>query len=456
MAKQLTCVILAAGKGTRLKRKDAKPLLPLLGKSLIDYVLLPVNQLSCSVDFSVIVGHQKEQIKNYLNEKNNFEFIDQDQQLGTGHALQEFAKQTQLSNENILVLCADTPLINQDILENFISDFEESNVQASVLGFNARNPFGYGRIKTFNNGVSIIEEKEASSEEKKINLVNSGIYLFKKSFLVENLSKLSNENNSGELYLTDLFQENLPVKTFSSNENEKIFMGINDLVQLSEATQIIQQSIIEKHQRNGVIFKSPSSNIIESDVTIEPDSIIGANVELYGQTIINEEVSIDAGSIITDSTINANTHIKPYSVIESSEIGSHCQIGPFARIRPKSNIGENSKIGNFVETKKVNLSSNVKVSHLSYVGDAEVGENTNIGCGFITCNYDGKNKHVTTIGKNCFIGSDSQTIAPINIGDSCFVASGTTVNKDMPDNSFGVSRGRLEVKEGIASRFIKK
>ena len=188
--------------------------------------------------------------------------------------------------------------------------------------------------------------------KKKINLVNSGIYLFKKSFLIENLSKLSNQNNSGELYLTDLFQENLPVKTFSSNEDEKTFMGINDLVQLSEATQIIQQNIIEKHQRNGVIFKSPSSNIIETHVVIEPDSIIGANVELYGKTIIKEEVSIDAGSVITDSTINANTYIKPYSVIESSEIGSHCQIGPFARIRPNSQIGQNSKIEILLKQKK--------------------------------------------------------------------------------------------------------
>ena len=369
-----------------------------------------------------------------------------------------FLAQTQFEAAEVMVLCADTPLINNSSLCELSAFKSSRNLKAAGLSFHAENPFGYGRIIRDSKkiGISIVEEKDASADQRRISEVNSGIYLIDKQYLIDKASNLKSNNRSNEFYLTDVMDVNEQCDFISIKDGEKIFLGVNTMVQLSQTEKHQRHSINIKHLENGVRLIDPDTTYIGEDVVISSGVTIYPNVHLRGKTIIKENAIIETGTVINNSTIGSLVSILPYSVIDDSIIKNESAVGPFARIRPGSNIGEKCKIGNFVETKKVSLSSGVKVSHLSYVGDAEVGENSNIGCGFITCNYDGKDKHKTKIGKNCFIGSDSQTIAPVNIADNCYIASGSTINKDLSEGDFAISRGRQVVKEGLAKKFIKK
>ena len=464
MNKSLNVIILAAGKGTRLGIDTPKPLLPLQNGTLIGNVLGQVlgleKILKREINISIIVGHKKNLVIDYINTfkiKNKIEFIYQDQQLGTGHAIQEYFLQTKLNCQDILILCADTPLIETASLVDLERNKLEKNLKAIGLSFNEDNPFGYGRILRHKNysGVKIVEQKDASPEEQKITEVNSGIYLVDKKYLKEKILNLNTNNKSNEFYLTDIMDFSNPCDFLLADNFSKQFLGVNTMEQLAEAEHISRMKVIKEHLKKGVRIIDLNTTYIDSTVEIESGVTIMPNVHLRGNSIIKNNVSIETGSIIIDSILHEEVQIQPYSIIEKSEVFKNSVIGPFARLRPESKIGANCKIGNFVETKKSFLDEGVKVSHLSYVGDAEIGKNSNIGCGFITCNYDGKNKSKTKIGDNCFIGSDSQMIAPVEIGNNCYVASGSTINQNLKDGDFAISRSRQITKEGMAKKFIK-
>ncbi len=458
--KKCTIVVLAAGKGTRLNLDIPKALAPLNGKKLVDYTLKACSHLQSDLDLTIgfVLGHGKEKIQAHfdsLYDEKNIKIATQDVQNGTGHALQCYLDQypETLDQDEIIVTCVDTPLITSEIYDLLINSNKEYN--ATAISFMTSSPHGYGRIYSEGSGFKIIEEKDCSEIEKEIKEVNSGLYIFKSSYLKKYIKSLDNKNKSGEFYLTDLFkfEENIQALNY---KDEKIFLGINTLEQLELASKILNKSKVKELRNNGVIFKDSDNVYIEDDVDIKKGSVIHPNVFLYGTTKVGEEVSIEPGVIILNSLIEKGALIKAYSYIENAIVGQSSFVGPFARLRPQAELGENTKVGNFVEIKKSVLKKGSKVSHLSYVGDAEIGERANIGCGFITCNYDGEKKHKTIIGDDCFIGSDCQTIAPVKIEADSFVAAGSTITKDMPSGSFAIARSKQVTKEGRAKNFLKK
>jgi len=464
MKKSIGVVILAAGKGTRMKIETPKALVPALGKPLLDFVIQAAikfaNENSLLAEIGVVVGHRKELLEQWWenhSENKSIKLAWQKVQSGTADALKAcFSDHPHFWNhEYTLVACADTPMLSENEFNVLFQELSShSDLQGVAATFHATNPFGYGRIVKSSNGFHIVEEKDATNVERRITEVNSGLYIFKTTHLKNVLNTIGNTNKSGEFYLTDLFQDQYKVKAVEF-ESETPFLGINNLGQLSSINKILLSKKISELFAEGVMILNPESVYFDFDVSIGIGSVIYPGVTILGKTNIDQNVVIESGSFIKDSKISKEVHILANSYIEEAIIDEGCNIGPMGRIRPGSEIGSHSKIGNFVEVKKSKLASGVKVSHLSYVGDAEIGENSNIGCGFITCNYDGASKHKTKIGKNTFIGSDCQVVAPIQIGDDAFVAAGSTITRDLPDGAFGIARTQQVTKEGMAKRFLK-
>lgn len=424
--------IMAAGFGTRMKSKKSKVLHTISGFPMLYHIIKEASKISD--DISVILFHQAKEIEAEMNQYfKNLTYIIQDHKNfpGTGGAIMKIEPKY----EKVLVLNGDMPLLEANDMKKFF----EVDAKVVMSSFTCSNPSGYGRVILDDNSnvVKIVEQKDANEEELKVNNVNAGVYLFDTKFLKENLSKLSNDNNQKEYYITDLIsianEQNINVKAL--HVEEETFMGVNSKYHLSIAEEIMQKRIKRRFMEDGVIMRLPDSIYIESDVEIE------------GECIIENGVSLLKGSRII------NSHIKANSVIEDSLI-QNSEIGPIARVRPKSSI-INSKIGNFVEIKKSTLNG-VKAGHLSYLGDSEIDEGTNIGCGTITCNYDGRAKYKTIIGKNVFVGSDSQLIAPIKIEDDVLIASGTTVTKDVKKGSLAIAREKLKIIDGFFYKFFNK
>ncbi len=458
---EINAIVLAAGKGSRLKVATPKPLCTVLNKPLIDYTVELLKETSKKIDKKInttfVLGHDKESILAHLESTTkNFAIAYQEEQLGTGHAVKICFDQieTLKDSEYTFVLCADTPLISSESLNILYSSISEKGVDAVCASFNAANPTGYGRIIKMKTGFQIIEEKDATNEQRTVREVNSGVYIFKTSYLVNHISDLKNNNSSNEFYLTDLFQENQKViaKLF---EDSQEFLGINDMAQLSEAENLINRKKIYDLQKNGVRFILPETVYLGGNIEIGTGSVIYPNVTLEEDVTIESNVKIEAGCTIKNSKIKSNSIIKASSYIEKSIIGENCKVGPMAHLRPETVLENDCRVGNFVEIKKSTFKQGSKASHLSYIGDAQIGEKSNLGCGFITCNYDGADKHKTIIGKNCFIGSDTQLIAPITLGDEVYIASGSTINKSLPTGAFGIARSRQQTKEGQAKKFIK-
>lgn len=461
MKMSIGAVVLAAGEGKRLKLNAPKPLAPCLDKKLVDFPLKELkkffaqNKLEGKV--TAVIGHQRDLVKGYIeNLYADVNFAVQEKQLGTADALKAYFDSHADTHkyELTMVICADTPIVSEKELSLMLKEFENEHCDAVAATFKEENPFGLGRIKRSATGFSIVEEKDATDEERKITEVNSGLYIMKTSYVLEHLKEIDSNNKSGEFYLTDVFKPNRNVKALCFPHG-KVFLGVNNLEQLEYVEDVLRKRKINELRDNGVRFIDSKNTYIDSDVEIGAGSVIYPNTFITGKTIIGKNVLVEMGAQIKDSQISDEVKILANSILEKAIVHAKAHIGPFARLRPGADIGTESKIGNFVEIKKSVLDKGVKVSHLSYVGDAFIGEETNIGCGFITCNYDGANKHVTKIGKNCFIGSDSQAVAPIEIGDDCFVASSTTITKNMPAGSFAISRIAQTTKEDMAKRFIK-
>ncbi len=396
----------------------------------------------------LILGYLKEQILEVLDN----EYVIQEEQLGTGHAV-IIAKNKILENDDDVLICnGDGPLLTVETINKMKEKFEKDSLDCLILSCEVNNPFGYGRIIKENGKVTnIIEEVDATVEQKNIKEINAGVYLFKKTSLLSILDKFNNDNKKREYYLTDavklLNEEKLKVDSLVL-EDEKEMLGVNSKSQLAEVSKILRERKNEELMKSGTILIDPNNTYIEEDVVIGEDTIIYPNVYIEKGTRIGNNCIIHSGTRIENSIIGNNVTIDN-SVVELSVIEDNVSIGPFAHIRPNSLLKEKSKIGNFVEIKKSTLHKGVKCGHLTYIGDSEIGENTNIGAGTITCNYDGSKKHKTNIGKNCFIGSNSIIVAPVEIGENVLTAAGSVITKDIPNDSIAFGRAKQVNKIGM-------
>lgn len=464
MSNSIGIVILAAGKGTRMKTDTPKALAPCAGKPLLDYVveaaLKFAQNSSLKAEVGVVVGHRKELLENWHKSHSSHSSIKtawQREQNGTADALKAcFNDLPHFWNyDYTLVACADTPLISEAEFQSLFDVLKQHPELVGVAAtFDTENPTGYGRIIPGHKGFRIVEEKDADDVQRKIKEVNSAFYILKTSHVKAVLGQISNKNKSGEFYLTDLFQDDFAVKPVKF-ASETPFLGINTLEQLANIDKIVRTRKIKKMMVDGVRFLNPEQVYIDADVEIGVGSTIYPGCTILGKTKIGNSVLVESNCFIKNSQVASDAEILAGSYLEEAIVSEEATIGPMARLRPGTEIGPEAKIGNFVEVKKSKLARGAKVSHLSYIGDAEIGENTNIGCGFVTCNYDGANKHKTKIGSNTFIGSDCQAVAPIEIGNDAFVAAGSTITKSIPDGGFGIARSSQVTKEGAAKKFLK-
>ncbi len=437
----LTVAILAAGKGTRMKSTLPKVLHKLNGKTILSRVLDSCFELNPDKVF-IIIGHKNDLIKkSFENHKylKKINFVLQEPQLGTGHAIQVLSKELINFRGNLLVLNGDVPLIEGKTLKNLIKFHDKKHAEASIITTKLENPFGYGRVFLKNDQIEkIIEEKDCKENERTNKIINSGIYCFDYKSLKKILIKLKNNNSQKEFYITDaifLLGKSVSYEIINSEE----IKGINNRVQLSECEEIIQKKLKKLHMLNGVTFINPGSVTLSEDCEIGNDVVIECNTHIRGKTKIEDNCIIGPNTFIESSFIKENSNISN-SCILNSEIMENVCIGPYSHVRPESKISKNCKIGNFVETKNSYLSESVKINHLSYVGDCNVGKFTNIGAGTITANFDGLKKHKSTIGENCLIGSNSVLIAPIKIEDSVTTGAGSVLNKNVENNSLAISR----------------
>lgn len=458
--KKCTFIILAAGKGSRLNLKAPKALAPLNGQKLIDYCIQSFKKLEkkFNLELGIVLGHKHKEIEEYLEKSYpdiSIKITIQKEQKGTAHALKCFFKDHEKkikSNENCIVTCVDTPLVDEKIYKKILLNFRDEEVVCNV--FKIDDPHGYGRVFNETGNFRIVEQKDCNTLEKKHNIVNSGIYAFSNRFIKNNINKIKNKNKSKEFYLTDVVLHSEKIKCINHPKSE-LFIGVNNQKQLSTVSKILLNKKIEGLQKKGVHLLDAHTLYIDHLSDVRAGTTIYPNVYIFGSSSIGEDCEIEPGVIIKDSIIQRDNHIKAYSYLEKCKIGSNVTIGPYARLRPETIVENGVKIGNFVEIKKSKMKKNSKASHLSYIGDAEIGENVNLGCGFITCNYDGKEKHKTEIGKNTFIGSDTQVIAPIKIGESCFIAAGSTITKDIEKNAMGIARSKQINKKNYAKKFLK-
>lgn len=443
---ELNVLILAAGKGTRMKSTIPKVLHTVCGKPMLQKII-EVSMKLTSEKPIVVLGYQKEKI---IEQFKDIRYVVQKEQLGTGNAVIEAMNSLKGYSGTLMIVCGDTPLLKEGTLRKLYEFHKKEKAITTILTSIVENPFGYGRIVKNNNEViAIVEEKEATEEEKKITEVNTGVYCFEIEELEKALSKIDNNNEKGEYYLTDVISINVKegkkVRSFILEDNKEI-LGVNSKIELEEANSQMRDRINKKHMENGVILIDSKNVYIEEDVEIGEDTIIYPNVVIQGKTKIGKACSILSGTRIIDSEILNNVRIES-SVIEESKIEENVTVGPFAHLRSNSHLKKNVHIGNFVEIKKSILNDGVKVGHLTYLGDSIVGEKTNIGAGTITCNYDGKNKNKTKIGRNAFIGSDTIIVAPIDIGDNATTAAGSVITKDVPDNALGIERNKQSIKQ---------
>jgi len=441
-------IILAAGKGTRMNTNLPKVMQPLGGQTLISHVIQTAKESSENI--TVIVGHQKKILKTHIaNIDPNIKTVDQDDQLGTAHAVKA-ASHLIKDDEKILILYGDVPLISSKTIEGLIN----SGNECTLLTMQLNDPTGYGRVITNgqNLALKIIEQKDASEDELKIEEVFTGILLIDGSLLRPALEEIKNQNSANEYYLTDLVEilsgKGVKIKCIQANPAE--VSGANNKHELHELELILRKMSAKKLLEQGITLIDKTRVDVRGKVVAGKDCSIDVNVILEGDVTLGNNVTIKSNVVLQDVFIGDNSIIESFSHLSSASVGSNCNIGPYARIREGSEIGNNAKIGNFVETKKTKLGDGAKANHLAYLGDANIGDKTNVGAGTITCNYDGTNKHKTSIGEDSFIGTNSSLVAPVNIGKGAYVGAGSVITKDVPDNALAVGRGKQVIKEDWA------
>lgn len=444
----LHVVILAAGQGKRMHSALPKILHPLAGRPLLQFVIDAAKKLQPE-NIHVVYGFGGEAIQKAFAADSSLHWIVQEQQLGTGHAVQ-CALPFIPENNQVLILYGDVPLIPVETLQELLA--QSNNESLAILTANFSNPYGYGRIIRDNKKqiTSIVEHRDATEQQLTISEINTGIMAAPSSGLHRWIPKLQNTNAQKEFYLTDIvamaLQEKISVKTVSASREEDV-SGVNDRIQLSKLERFVQQQQAQQLMQQGVTFLDPARFDLRGTLKVGKDVVIDINVICEGNVELSDGVKVGANTILKNVKINANTEIRPHSIIEDSIIGERCIIGPFARIRPQTVLANEVHIGNFVEVKKSVISEQSKVNHLSYIGDATIGKNVNVGAGTITCNYDGVNKHQTIIGDRVFIGSDTQLVAPVSVGDDATIAAGSTIRKN-------VEAGHLTITQRIQQRIV--
>lgn len=457
--KNLAAILLAAGKGTRMKSKTPKVLHKVAGRPMLFYPVKILNELKAG-RVIVVTGFGSGLVRSELAHFSGLRFVDQTEQLGTGHAVLTASKALKGFSGDVLILSGDVPLITSQTVKALVKTHARGGKKRPAITLITTvldDPAGYGRIVRDESGAveAIVEDKDCTREQKKITEVNAGIYLVSSDFLAANIKRLGKLNAQGEYYLTDLVRmasgTGGKVTAITHLDPDEV-MGINNRVELARAERLMRWRISESLMLSGVTVTDPSNTYIDEGVNIGPDTTIRPGVRLSGRTSIGADCLIEEGAVIADSIVKDGSIVKSYSVIESSSIGAGVSIGPFARLRPGNTVGDGAKIGNFVEVKKSVIGKGVKAGHLSYLGDSVIGDDVNIGAGTITCNYDGFKKHRTNIEEGAFIGSDSQLVAPVTIGKGAYVGSGTTVTKDVPPGALIVTRAKEKVVEGWAAR----
>lgn len=449
-------IILAAGKGTRMKSNLYKVLHPVLGKPMIKHVIDHLNEANVQRKI-VVVSEDADTVKEIF--KNEVEFVVQAKQLGTGHAAMMAEPLLANIEGTTLVICGDTPLITSDTINNLLKLHNDSKSDATILTTLLDNPTGYGRVirESDNSILKIVEQKDANKEELLVNEINVATYCFDNKLLFNALNKITNLNAQSEYYLTDVIEiikKNGGKVSAYIAENSNEIIGINDRVALSKANQILKERINERLMRSGVSIIDPQNTLISEDTIIGKDTIIYPGTIMYGKNTIGRNCIVGPNTELMNVVVGDKVNIKQ-SVISDSVIGNNTTVGPFAHFRNHAVIGDHVRIGNFVEIKKSKFGNNSNAAHLSYIGDADVGTNVNMGCGSITVNYDGKNKSKTTVGDNVFVGCNSNLIAPVSIGDGAYIAAGSTINKNVPNDSLAIAREKQINKLDYAKKFKK-
>jgi bifunctional UDP-N-acetylglucosamine pyrophosphorylase/glucosamine-1-phosphate N-acetyltransferase len=457
--KQLACIILAAGKGTRMKSARVKVLHSMLGAPLVSYPVERALELGASPVVAVL-GHQRPEVEKTLvarHGEGTVTVVEQAEQRGTGHAVRLGLAPLRGFEGTVLILYGDVPLLRRETLAALIAK-SRAGGKLAVLTSEVDNPYGYGRVVRDARGriARIVEHKDASPEELALREVNAGIYAAPAEFLRQATQRLSPRNAQGELYLTDIITKAADsIGTASVSVAADEVAGINDRAQLAAAEKVLCSRIVSRWMDHAT-FRDPVLAVVEPTVTIEADAEIGRSVTLRGRTKIGAGARIEDGSILTDTEVGAGAVLLPYTIATSARIGDGAKIGPFAHLRPGTDLGPNVHVGNYVETKKTTMGRGSKANHLTYLGDTIIGEKVNVGAGTITCNYNGYEKRQTIIEDGAFIGSDTQLVAPVRVGKRAVVAAGTTVAQDVPEGSLVLTRAPVKVVEGYADRVAER
>lgn len=461
MQQNVYAVILAAGKGTRMKSNKHKGLHPICGKPIIDHIINQLKKLQTEKTI-LVVGHQGDALKEHLN--GQADFAEQEVQLGTAHAVMQAGPLLEKEDGITLVLNGDHPLFTAETFLKLIEKHRETKATATVLTAIMDDPAGYGRVIRQANGQvdRIVEHKDATDAERQIHEVNTGTYCFDNQKLFSALSMVNNDNAQGEYYLPDVLsvlrEQGEAISAEIIGDVQESF-GVNDRIQLAEASKIIRERLLREHMRNGVTIVDPANTYIETDVKIGADTVIEPGVFLRGNTVIGENCTIGPQADLKDVKVENNTNIR-YAVIEESVIGEEAKVGPYVLIRPQTELGNKTKVGCFIDLKKAKIDEGTKISHLAYVGDAEVGKKVNIGCGVITVNYDGVNKYKTVIKDEAFVGCNVNLVAPVTVEHKAYVAAGSTITKDVPMKALAIARerqtNRPDYVEKLKAKRIKK
>ena len=450
----LVAVILAAGKGTRMRSKYPKVLHKVGGKPMLQHVIDAATAAGCK-EKVIIVGHEAEMVEEMVGAQGTIAL--QAQQLGTGHAVMQAAAALKGFTGTVLILCGDTPLLEGEELKRFCQAHKESGAAATVLTAVMDDPFGYGRIIRDSQGnvQGIVEQKDATEEQKAVKEINTGIYCMECPLMFDVLATLTNNNAQGEYYLTDVLsklnQSGQKVGGVSTDDSDMV-MGINSRKQLSVAEGVMRQRILDKLMDAGVTIMDPASTFIEAGVKIGRDTIIYPYTWLEGNTEIGEDCEIGPNSRLTNVKVGSDNHLQ-FIYAHDCEVKNHVTAGPYVHLRPDTVISDHVKIGNYVEVKNSNVGTGSKLPHLTHIGDSDIGSGVNMGCGCITVNYDGKKKHRTVVGDNAFVGCNTNLVAPVTVAANTYIGAGSTITKGVPENALGIARARQKNIEGWAEKY---